>query len=527
MGTLSRLLSMTLQTQGHRPALWIDGQLISYRAFDGWSRRVAARLFGPVIGIMAGGSIETYAGILAVARSDRTYVPLNTEFPDDRLLRTLKARRLKTLIVDRQHIDRACALLRHIQDPVRIVISGVEPDAQAACMIRQHDVVSVDDTSKSAEASVDVVTDDETPLYVLSTSGSTGEPKSIAIPRSNVVDYLSSIRDLFDFSPDDRFSHFFKLSFDLSVHDMFVAWTTGACLYVPGPKDFLDPAAFVKRHGLTVWFSVPSLVSLAIMSRKLKEGVLPTLRHAIFCGEALSWEHADAFQAAAPNAHVTNLYGPTEATIAISHYAVDEKAPPKEGRLASVPIGRPFQGQEAIVVGPGLEVLPAGERGELLLGGSQLAPGYLNNPAQTEEAFLDRTFPGFSANHWYRTGDIVADTADGLVFLGRRDTQIKFRGHRVELGEIEAVLQRVAQTPVAIVIAWPPFGPGPIERLLAFIMPPHNPPQEVHALMRDQLPAHMVPARILTLDQPADRILNDNQKLDRSKIAKMYRDCVG
>lgn len=527
MGTLGRLLSVTLQTQSHRSALCINGQMISYRTIDEWSRRFAARLQGQIIGILAGSSLETYAGILAVARSGRTYVPLNAEFPDDRLLQTISERRPKTVIVDRQHVNRACMLLRHIREPVRIVILEVELDAKAASASKQHDIVSVEDTPSAESFEADVRVDDETPLYVLSTSGSTGTPKSIAIPRSNVVDYLESVHGLFDIHPDDRFSHFFKLSFDLSIHDLFVAWTTGACLYVPGPKDLLDPVAFANRNALTVWFSVPSLVSLAVMSRKLKAGALPTIRHAIFCGEALSWENVDTFQAAAPDADITNLYGPTEATIAITHYSVDKRNPPVEGRLASVPIGEPFPGQEALVVGPDLSVLPAGERGELLLGGSQLAPGYVNDPAQTGKAFLDREFSGFTAKRWYRTGDIVMDTADGLVFLGRLDTQVKFRGHRIELGEIEAVLQRVAKTPLAIVMAWPPFGPGPIDRLLAFLMPPHNPAQEVHAMMRDQLPAHMVPARILTLDQPVDMLLNDNQKIDRSKIAKMYQGSLG
>ena len=528
MGKLEHSLSATLRTQGHRPALCIGGQEVTYRTLDEWSRRLAAEFRGRFVGVFAGSSLETYAGILAVTRSGRTYIPLNADFPDDRLLQILLARRPGTLIVDREHLDRASALLQQVQEPMRIVTLEPDLDKNATIKSGRHDFVFVDETSSAEPFDEEGEINDETPLYVLSTSGSTGTPKSIAIPRSNVADYVRSAQSLFEFRPEDRFSHFFKLSFDLSVHDIFVTWATGACLYVPKPRDLLDPVAFAKQNALTVWFSVPSLVSLAFMSRKLKAGVLPTVRHAIFCGEALSWENVGAFQTAAPEARITNLYGPTEATIAITHYSVDRENPPKEGKSASVPIGQPFPGQEALVVNADLNVLSApGERGELLLGGSQLAPGYVNDPVQTEEAFLDREFPGFTAKRWYRTGDIVMNTADGMVFLGRSDTQIKFRGHRIELGEIEAVLQRLAKTPLAIVMAWPPFGPGPVDRLLAFLMPPHTPTREVHDMMRDQLPAHMVPARILTLDQPADTILNDNQKVDRSKIAKMYQDCLG
>ncbi len=520
-------MSTVLQTQSRRSALNIAGEEITYKAIDQWSRRIAARLQGQVIGIFAGSSLETYAGVLAVARSGRTYIPLNADFPDDRLLHMIAERNPETLVVDRQHIERVCGLLRHTSHSMRLIVLDPELSAQAASMSRQHTFVLIEDQWTPEPFDIDVDVDDETPLYIMTTSGSTGAPKSIAIPRSNVVDYLKSIRDLFDFQPCDRFSHFFKLSFDLSVHDMFVAWSTGGCLYVPGPKDLLDPVAYAKRNALTVWFSVPSLVSLAIISRKLKADALPDVRHAFFCGEALSWEVIDAFRAAAPQAVIRNLYGPTEATIAITHYTVDKNLPFEQRAKTSVPIGRPFAGQEALVVGSDLSVLPTGERGELLLGGSQLAPGYVNNPTQTGEAFLDRAFPGFVSKRWYRTGDIAMEHKDKFVFLGRLDTQVKFRGHRVELGEIEAVLQHVAKTPLAIVIASPPFGPGPIDRLLAFVMPPHNAIQEVHAMMRDRLPAHMVPARILSIDQPMDMILNDNKKIDRAKIAKMYQGCLG
>ena len=527
MNKFNSLLSASLRKHLDRPALSIDGQLISYRAIDGWSRRFACRLQGKNIGIVAGRSLDTYAGVLAVARSGRTYVPLNAEFPDHRLLEIFSNTAIETVIVDRQHIDRACAFLRLVEKPIRILVMESELSLQSTLMCQQHHIDQIREELPSNGSLADAVDDDEIPLYILSTSGSTGAPKRIAIPRSNVADYLGAIDERFDFGPNDRFSHFFKLSFDLSVHDLFVTWTNGGCLYVPGANDLLDPTTFARRHGLTVWFSVPSLVGLAMLSRKLKADTLPDLRQALFCGEALSWEAVDAFKAAAPNAAITNLYGPTEATIAITGYLVDKNEPIENRVSGSVPIGRPFTGQEVAVVDSNLSPLPYGKRGELLLGGSQLAPGYLGNPEQTKEAFVDLEFPSMKSKQWYRTGDIVMQTEHGLVFLGRCDTQIKFRGHRIELGEIEAVLQRVAKTPLAVVIAWPPLDTGPIDRLLAFIMPPHATLSEIHATMRDQLPAHMVPARILSLDHPIDTILNDNRKIDRAKVAEMYQGTFG
>lgn len=521
MVELERLLAATIREHGRRPALRIAGQMISYRAFDRWSRRIAACLHGSTVAILAGGSLGTYAGVLAVARSGRMYVPLNVDLPDDRLLQIIAAAGTDTLIVDRRKIDQACRLLKRMPRPICVVVPEIEDDACAD--LQPHHVVLVGEGPAPPPDEVDVAAADDAPLYLMSTSGTTGEPKRISIYRRNVQAYLGSIRQLFDFHPEDRFSQFFKLPFDLSVHDMFVTWTTGGCLYVPGPTDLLDPVAFARRNGLTVWFSVPSLVSLAIMSRKLKPGSLPTVRHGLFCGEALSWEVVDAFRQAAPEAAVTNLYGPTEATIAITHYTVPANDGTPEQRRTCVPIGRPFDGQDAVVVDPELRTLPPGGRGELLLGGSQLASGYVGSPEQTERSFLHLEFAGHASKRWYRTGDLAAWTPNGLVFAGRLDSQVKFRGHRIELGEIEAILQQVANTPLAVVIGWPPNGSGPVEQLVAFVVTSRPGFQDVLAELRRRLPAYMVPGRIVAIDEPPASLLNNNQKIDRNKIVDMYR----
>lgn len=541
MSEFAALLSAMMCSHGQRPALCIAGQTISYGELDKLSRRTADCLDGMTIAVLADSSRETYAGVLAAARSGRTYLPLNATFPDDRLLRIIDTAKPDTMLVDGKRIDQAYRLLRQVKTPMRVVLGAVNLLPDTWSDLTQHDVVVIGDQDvQDAPAAeiIDITADDATPLYLMFTSGTTGEPKGIAIPRSHVVDYLRSIHGLFDIKPRDRCSHFFKLSFDLSVHDMFVTWTSGACLHVPGPMDHLDPVTFARRNQLSIWFSVPSLVALAMASRKLQPNSLLTVRLALFCGEALSWEAVDAFQAAAPDAEITNLYGPTEATIAITHYTVPPGTPasgsadPTDGsapakRRRSVPIGKPFPGQEAIVVGKDLAVLPAGEPGELLLGGSQLAPDYLDDPEQTEERFLSLDIDGCTVRRWYRTGDLAISTPDGLVFAGRLDSQIKFRGHRIELAEIEAALQQAAGTPLAIVATWPPSDRGmAIDQLIAFVMPPHPPARELHARLRAMLPAPMVPARIITIDHPPISILNNNQKIDRGLLMDMYRERV-
>ena len=185
--------------------------------------------------------------------------------------------------------------------------------------------------------------------------------------------------------PEDRFSQTFELTFDLSVHDLFLCWENGATLVVASEKELRMPAAYIQRHEITCWFSVPSLAYQVRLQEDLAPGAFPSLRSSLFCGEALPTVVAREWAAAAPDSIVENWYGPTEATIACSRYIVGDAEITED----TVPIGQAFDRMELLVLDEALAPCSVGVSGELFLAGAQVATGYLNDPEKTAASFPD------------------------------------------------------------------------------------------------------------------------------------------
>jgi non-ribosomal peptide synthetase component F len=275
------------------------------------------------------------------------------------------------------------------------------------------------------------------------------------------------------------------------------------------------PAKFIRDHGLTMWFSVPSVVALLSNMRLLQPRCFPSLRFSVFCGEPLAAAHAQQWQEAAPNSIVENLYGPTETTIAISHYRWDPSKSPQECLNGIVPIGRVFDGQQSRVVNQ--ERSEVSETGELCLTGPQVTDGYWNNPEKTRRQFV--CFPEIGETPWYRTGDLVKRGENGcLHYLGRIDQQVKIRGYRVELQEIELVLRKASGAQQVVAVAWPAVD-GSAEGVVAFLSGGSN-LDDLHILnrCREALPDYMVPRNIYRLEEMP---LNNNGKNDRKQLLKL------
>ena len=350
--------------------------------------------------------------------------------------------------------------------------------------------------------------------YVMFTSGTTGKPKGVAVTYDNVVSYIGAFAGIAPISPQDRCTQFFDLSFDLSVHDMFVAWANGAALCVPGKKDNIDPVGFAARARCTAWFSVPSLAQFSARTRRLKPGALPDLKLGLFCGEALPSSVAKQFALAAPGARVLNLYGPTEATIAITWHefaAEDEGAMPP-----TVPLGRAYRDCAVVVAGEDMQPVLDGESGELLLGGRQLTDGYVNNPEQQAEKFIAATFEGLPYERWYRSGDLVRqDPRHGLVYLSRIDDQVKIQGYRIEILEVEEAMRAAAGSGEVAVVASYKDGASSAEHLVGFTTDGDADAASILDAMRRKLPAYMVPKVIRQVDALP---LNANGKVDRKAL---------
>jgi amino acid adenylation domain-containing protein len=502
-------------------ALELGEQRLSYRELWGKAAKITHALddslgdSSPVVAILASRSVTAYSGIVGILGSGRGYVPLNPKFPVERNLAMLNASRCAAVVVGAECAAMAKSLLELLGRPMIVLTPDADFRLDAPEAIT---VLAAEDMRASADPVEPEISPDAT-AYLLFTSGSTGVPKGVPVTHGNVSAYLEYTGQRYRLTPQDRCSQNFDLTFDLSVHDLFLCWDAGATL-CPFPADAaLCPAVYVDELQLTVWFSVPSVALFASKLGLLDPGAFPTLRWSLFCGEALTAAMASAWQDAASNSTLENLYGPTEATIAITHYRWDRRRSMEQSLNGVVPIGVPFTGQHCRVVNGDLSEVSIGEPGELCLGGSQIAPGYLDNPEKTRQQFVH---PPESDEIWYRTGDLVKQDQQGCIYyLGRRDHQVKINGYRVELQEIDLALREAADTELAVAIPWPVEG-GSAAGIVAVLWGT-NPSDDagIIAACERKLPKYMVPSRVHRLREVP---LNANGKIDRGKIAELLRE---
>jgi amino acid adenylation domain-containing protein len=508
----------SLRTYPDNVALEIEEERLTYAELWDRAAKIAHALnsclggASPVVALLASRSVSAYSGIIGILASGRGYVPLNPKFPVDRNLTMLNASHCEAVIVGSECAAMAKALLERVGRHIIVLTLDPNVDLNSSELVT---VLRATDLRIAADAREPDVSGTAT-AYLLFTSGSTGVPKGVAVSQANVSAYLDYAGQRYKLSPEDRCSQNFDLTFDLSVHDLFLCWDAGATLCPFPAESSLCPAVYVDEQKLTVWFSVPSVALFASKLGLLEADAFPTLRWSLFCGEALTAPIASAWQAAASNSVLENLYGPTEATIAITHYRWDKQHSSQASLHGIVPIGWPFTGQECCVVNDDLSLVAAGEPGELCLGGSQVTSGYLDDPEKTRQQFV--RLPS-SDKVWYRTGDLVKQGGDGCIYyLGRRDHQVKINGYRVELQEIDLVLREAADTDLAVAIPWPVEGANAAG--IVAVLWGENPSDETGIIARCQqkLPKYMVPTRIYRLQ---DVPLNANGKIDRRKIAEL------
>jgi len=351
--------------------------------------------------------------------------------------------------------------------------------------------------------------------YLLFTSGTTGIPKGVPIVHSNVRAFINWAVNRYGIGPADRFSQTFDQTFDLSVFDLFVAWEAGACVYAMSPIDLLAPSSFINKNALTVWFSVPSIPAQMRKRNLLEPNTLPTLRWSLFCGEPLPRASAEQWQAAAPNSIVENLYGPTELTIACTVHRWNPETSPAMCVNDMVAIGTPYPGLTAVLVDDDLHPVAEGEAGEFCLCGAQTSPGYWKDPEKTAERFVKIDADGLPDQTFYRTGDLARQLPNGeYVCLGRTDHQIKVLGFRVELGEIEGVMQGCPGVVQAIAMGWP-ISEGTAKGIVAFVSGSPIDTAAIRSACQASLADYMVPNRIIAMDEMP---LNANGKVDRGAL---------
>jgi amino acid adenylation domain-containing protein len=509
-----------------RPALEIEERSFLYAELAREASRIQQTILqregrengAPFVGLLAHRSITAYAGILAILSAGRGYLPLHPKFPAERTRAMLASAGANVLIVGEECRECLPVLLQEIHAPLTILMPQTAGLRDIAERFPIHRFIFSDrfeppaDLLSSREISADAW------AYLMFTSGSTGIPKGVPITHRNAVAYVNA--SCGPFNAEDRFSQFYDLTFDASIGDVFIAWQCGACVVSIPEHSVMAPARIIREKRLTRWESVPSAIAFMQKLRLLKPGLFPDLRVSVFGAEALTVSAVESWREVAPHSEIINEYGPTETTNAVLRYRWDENSSPGLCHNGYVPLGKPLPGQDICLVDENRNAVGEDELGEICIGGSQVSPGYWNDPERTRQQFV--SLPGFGSRIWYRTGDLALRDASGLFhYKGRLDDQVKVRGYRVELQEIEGVLRKISGCEQVVSMACPTAN-GSTEAIAVFL--PAEAQDREDALVeecRKHLPEYMVPRKFYYLDRVP---LNANGKIDRKKLADLLRE---
>src|SRR6266404_75483 len=421
---------------------------------------------------------EMLVAFLGSVKSGRPYVPLDTALPP-------------------QRIDKILA------------------SSRAALVLTPKDILEFSALQVCSPAAA--VRGDE-PFYILFTSGSTGEPKGVIITLACLEHFISWMLVEQQFSERvEVFLNQAPFSFDLSVMDLFCSLATGGTLFsisrdlIANPKELYRA---LTSSGVTTWVSTPSFAQMCLVEDKFAEAMLPRVQRFLFCGETLAPQTAAQLLARFPRAQGWNMYGPTEATVATTSIHVDAAILEKYSPL---PVGRVMPGTKIFIVDENGAELPANERGEIIITGPNVSPGYAGRSDLTARAFFE--YRGLRA---YKTGDLGCFRDSLLFFEGRIDEQIKLSGYRIELGDVEVNLRALATVRDAVVI--PVIKNGAAQSLTAFVtllarnetsdfMLAHN----LRSQLGERLPVYMLPRKFVFLDAFP---MTANGKVDRAALAR-------
>ncbi|MBB6342368.1 amino acid adenylation domain-containing protein/non-ribosomal peptide synthase protein (TIGR01720 family) [Pseudomonas fluvialis] len=504
---LSERISQQAARTPQAPALVFGEQTLSYAELEARINQLANRLRslgvqrGSLVGISLERSLELVIGLHAIVRAGAAYVPLDPEYPLERLAYLLEDSGVDLLL---SH----SALVERLPLPAGLKALGLdredcsaEPVTPPAVSLQGNDLA-----------------------YVIYTSGSTGKPKGAGNSHEALANRMLWMQEAYQLGAGDVVLQKTPFSFDVSVWEFFWPLVTGACLVVAAPGDHRDPQKLVEmiqRHKVSTLHFVPSMLQAFLLHPDVEQ--CQSLTRVICSGEALPAELQMRTFQRLPQAGLYNLYGPTEAAIDVSHWTCVE-----EGRHA-VPIGRPIANLRLHILDAQLNPVPQGVPGELYIAGIGLARGYHRRPELTAERFLPDPFSS-EGGRMYRTGDLVRWRADGAIdYLGRIDHQVKIRGFRVELGEIEAQLGAQPGVAEAVVVARDSqIGKQLVGYLVAELLPADENAwlAGIKAALKSELPEHMVPSILMRLERMP---LSPNGKLERRALpepvwqARVYR----
>jgi amino acid adenylation domain-containing protein len=490
----------------NKPGVCCDTESLSFREVEEFTNAFARALQaagvrrGQFVPFFMKKGVRSILSILSILKADCAYVPIDGKSPAQRLKSILIATSAAVVIVD----DESQALFEELVPPAE------RPTLLNVSQFKPLDTAPVE----SQNLSIDIA-------YVLFTSGSTGIPKGVMIPHKAIIDYIDWCVETYALNDKDVVANHAPLYFDNSTFDLYCAFKTGATLHLVHEELNVVLPRLVKwlsERAISVFFCVPSVLTMLLRSRRLKPDSFPNIRHLICAGEVLPRDILSEWMVMYPHIQFTNMYGPTEITVDCSFH-IQRGIPDKEA--LSIPIGKARKNMELFVRTETGELSQAiGAQGELLVRGTSVAYGYLGDDERTKKAFIQNPLNRYFHDPLYCTGDLVRIDANAdYLFLGRADDQIKYLGYRIELGEIEASLVGIE---------------GVHEGVVVFNNSANESEREIGALvslldgfddsglrkaLEKRLPGYMVPTRIKIASEDFPR--TPNGKYDRKATLKI------
>lgn len=512
-----QLLEEAARTNPEGQAVVDRERSISYGELDAQSNRLANALRslgivkGDRVGVYLDKSIESVVAVYGIMKTGAAYVPFDSDAPVARLAYIAKNCEIRVLLTGAEKEDRWGALLAEGAPLDYLVVLN-------EVGVAGPEGVAVLDRKQVAQSRAEPVTAgviDQDLAYILYTSGSTGDPKGVMLTHRAALAFIAWAAKEFGIEPGDRLSSHAPLHFDLSVFDLYAAAYGGATVVLVPPKASIFPnqiVRFIQDHEITVWYSVPSILSMMTLRGGLQKGDLPSLRVLLFAGEVFPTKYLRQLMRLVPGTRFANLYGPTETNVC-TWYEVPDLSDDNDD---TIPIGAVVDNDEAFAIKEDGVIAVPGEVGELYVRGATVMRGYWGDPERTARGLVPDPRGEALSDPAYRTGDLVEVLPGGSFrYVGRRDAQIKSRGYRIELGDVEAALNAHPGVIECAVVAVP--DDLVTNRLVAYLtLREGSTVEEVARYCTERLPRYMVPESFKTLSELPK---TSTGKIDRRSLA--------
>lgn len=500
-----------------REAIRCGGNALTYAALVDRADRLASLLRaegvrrGDRVGIHAGKGLTAAVALYGIMKAGGAYVPLDPASPPARQAFIVRDCGIRHVVTEPARLS-ALRLLVGEGVPIECAVGVNEPPAAGVRGIAWSDVAA----HSPAAPDPDLVEMDL--AYILYTSGSTGTPKGVIHSHRSALAFARVAADTYGFRPDDRLSNHAPLHFDLSTLDYFGAAIAGATTVIVPEAHTRIPASYaalIESERLTVLYAVPLALTHLLLHGALEKRDLSSVRWVLFGGEPFPPHHLRALMQALPAARFSNVYGPTEVN-GVTYWEVPAIAP---GDDRPIPIGRPFANVETRIVDGDDHVVADGEAGELLVRTPSMMRGYWARPDLDVRAFWTRPVHGHLQDVYHRTGDLVRRREDGLLeFHGRKDRQVKARGYRIELDEVEAAMGAHEAVESAAAFAVPDAeGSLRVEGAVTLREGQTLEPEALRAHLALTLPRYAIPERLVVLEAMPR---TSTGKIDRRELAQ-------